>query len=328
MTIIGILLWATGITIFFDNYPVGNADKNGQKFERFFKDLLEQFVKVMKDEENGKYALHVVVPTDVFGRAGTLDYEFLNGLIAETRKDNIEFSLFVFLAGNEPDAGGDALAEDVRGMIRKIAPLPGDQEEQGAKGDCYARGLSCRDFLNTIVPVFIWNAESTADKEKEIKRAGRRLEVASYDFGGVGLSAPPRLEDEVDSNAAEMYRLLKRSYGACDKSLGEVCSTLVRPNQKWFFLSFDLLLALSLIALAIRWLTCWLEPYRMEFAGIMWSLVGALALIAVLLNCLSRDYLLLPLYMVILVAASLLLVLFGMLKTARAIMARKRRADK
>ena len=125
-----------------------------------------------------------------------------------------------------------------------------------------------------------------------------------------------------------MYRIVKSSYGACDKSLGGVCNTLVRPYQKWLFLSFDSLLALILIAGGIRWLTCLLEPYRAVFSGFMWSLIGAEALIAVLLTCVISD-LPLPKYaMGILLVVSFLAVLAGVVKMAYEIIPRKPRTQK
>jgi hypothetical protein len=284
-----------GITVFFENFPP-NVEKGAnkdqaEKFRHFFKVLLHRFVRVMRvdEKEKEKYALHVVVPLEMFKNVKTsdYDYEFIKGLIADAKENKVQFHFLVFLAGNEPDAGGDKLAKDVRDMVRKIPPLPGDSETQGAKGDCYARGLSCRDFLNGIAPVFIWNAGESEDKDNEIGWARRRIEVASYDFGGVGLSAPPRLEDKGDGNAVQMYRIVKSSYeGACDKSVGEVCSTLVLPNQKWLYMFFDLLLVLIVVTGGVRLFTCWFEPYPKVLLLIVWSLLATLAVVSALLTCL------------------------------------------
>ena len=320
---------AAGITVFFDNYPRENKEsaenEKVEQFEYFVESLLEGFIDVIKEKEKRKFTLHVVVPKDLFYAEGPSHYGFIQRLVAKTKNNNIDLYFLVLLTGNMPDAGGDALAKGVREMIREIDTPGGDLEEQGGAGDCYAGTFSCRAVLDRIAPVFIWNVDGSGDNKD--KWAERRLEVASYDFGGVGLSAPPRLDGKVDRKAAEnMNRIVKRSYGACDDSLGKVCSRFVRPNQKWLFLSFDSLLALILIASGIRWLTCLLEPYRAVFNGFMWSLLGAQALISVLLTCVISDRPLPDYAMGILISFAFLTVLGGVVKIAYDIILKKPRA--
>jgi hypothetical protein len=271
--------------VFFEGFPqdIGEQEDTGRakKFTDFFRSLLT-FITESVDSKTEELSLHVVVPEKMMVGKNTARYGFLAGLINDAKKERIDFRVLVFLADDKQDAGADVLALGLREQIRI------DDTPPSSAGDCYAKDLSCQDVLQSVVPVFVWNADGHGDGDNKHNWESR-IDSASYDFGGIGFWVTPGLGDKISGDAADIYKRVKQRYDACDNSLFELCSTLVRPNQKWLFLLLDFLLALILIAGAVRFFTCWFEPYRKEFVGTMVSLAGASAFVGVLLTCLTSE---------------------------------------